>query len=115
MTRLITRKIMILGLITLVFSIKPILAHTGHDHSKPDTKSTKIEQEKTKMIEENIESSPTTETKKLQAAETKIVNVTLQQTDQFKFIPKTSEIIFLLLVANPIMLKLIKQKLYSNQ
>ena len=103
MTPLTTIKVTIIGLIILVLSTKPILAHTGHDHSKPDTKSTKIEQEKNKI----------TETKQPKAVETKPINVTLQQTNQFNLIPQTSEIIFLLLVANPIILKFIKQKLHQ--
>ena len=113
MTRLITRKITIISLIIFVLSIKPILAHTGHDHSQLDKKSPKIEQEKKKITEEKTQDSSTYETKQPQAAETKTVNVTLQPSNQFNLIPQTSEIIFLLLVANPIILKIIKQKLHQ--
>lgn len=115
MTRLVTRKIMIIGLIISLSTLKPILAHSGHDHSKPDTKTTNIEQEKNKITEDNIQSSPTTEIKQPQTAETQPINVTLQQNNQLNFIPQASEIIFFLLIANPIILKIIKQKLYSNQ
>ncbi|WP_009547008.1 hypothetical protein [Crocosphaera subtropica] len=103
-TKKITLSLTIIGLITLFSSIKPILAHTGHDHSQPEPQNTKIEQE-------NIQSSPTSETKQPQKLENKTIEVTLQETNQFKFIPRTSEIIFLLLVASPVVLKMIKQKL----
>lgn len=111
MTRLITRKIMFLALIISVLTIKPIFAHSGHDHSKPDTKNPQIEQEKNEITEEKTQSS---ETKQPQAAETQPINVTLQQTNQFTLIPQTSELIFLLLVANPIILKIIKQKFHQQ-
>ena len=113
MTRLITRKITIIGLIISILTIKPIFAHSGHDHSKPDTKNSQIEQEKNKITEEKTQSP---ESKQPQAAQTQPMNVTLQQTNQFQFtlIPQTSELIFLLLVANPIILKTIKQKLHQQ-
>ncbi|MDJ0845430.1 hypothetical protein [Crocosphaera sp.] len=104
MTRLITKKIMILGLAISLLTIKPILAHSGHDHSKPETKSPKIEQEKNKILER----------KQPQTAETQPINVTLQQSNQFNLIPQPSEIIFFLLIANPIILKIIRQKLHQS-
>ncbi|WP_107667000.1 hypothetical protein [Cyanothece sp. BG0011] len=100
----ITITLTIIGLMTLTTSIKPILAHAGHDHSQPDPKNTQI-------TEENIQSSPTPESKNAQKLENQTINVTLEQTNQFNFIPQTSEIIFLLLVASPVILKMIKQKL----
>ncbi len=115
MTRLITKKITIIGLIILVLTIKPILAHTGHNHSKPDTKRTKIEQEENKTTENNTQSSPNSETKQPQTAATKPINITLQPSNQFNLIPQTSEIIFLLLVANPIILKIIKKNYINNK
>ncbi|EAZ88267.1 hypothetical protein [Crocosphaera chwakensis] len=102
--KITTITITFISLITLVSSIKPILAHSGHDHSQPESQNTKIE-------EENILSSPTSETKQPQKLENKTINVTLQETNQLNFIPQTSEIIFLLLVASPVVLKIIKQKL----
>lgn len=105
-TQKITFLIAITILITLVLPIKPILAHSGHDHSQPEPEKTQIEPE-------NIESSPTSETKDDQQLENKTINVTLEKTNQFNFIPQTSEIIFLLLVFNPLILKIIKQKIYQ--
>ncbi|MDJ0511548.1 MAG: hypothetical protein QNJ64_20200 [Crocosphaera sp.] len=98
----------IIGLILFISSIKPILAHSGHDHSQTEPKTTTIEPE-------NILSSPPPETKQTQEKENKTINVTLQETKQFNFIPQPSEIIFLLLVANPIMLKIIKHKLNQQE
>ncbi len=103
-TQKITFLITITILITLVLPIKPSLAHAGHDHSQPEPQNTKIEKE-------NTQSSPTSETQEPQKPENKTINVTLQETKQFNFIPQTSEIIFLLLVVSPVVLKLIKQKL----
>ncbi|MGK7942418.1 MAG: hypothetical protein AB4062_20120 [Crocosphaera sp.] len=102
--RKITISLTIIGLILFVLSIKPILAHSGHDHSQPEPKTTKIEPE-------NTQSSPPPETQQSQEKENQTINVTLQETKQFNFIPQPSEIIFLLLVANPLILKIIKQKL----
>ncbi|MDJ0600997.1 MAG: hypothetical protein QNJ37_19395 [Crocosphaera sp.] len=110
MNRLTTRKIITalttISLTVLVSSVKPILAHSGHDHSKPEPKSTKIEQE-------NIESSPTPEIQPSEESENQTLNVTLQQTNQFNFLPQSSEIIFLLLVGSPIILKVVKQKIHQ--
>ncbi len=110
-SRKITISLTIIGLSLLLSSIKPILAHSGHNHNRPETKTTEIEQDKTKITEENLPSSPTTENSKTQPLESKKIDVTLQKKNQLSLIPQMSEIIFFLLVANPIILKLIKQKL----
>ena len=102
--RKVTLSITIIGLIMLVSSIRCILAHDGHTHYQTEPKSTKIE-------EENKPSSSTPEVKDSEETENKMINVTLQKADQFSLIPQPSEIIFFLLVANPIVLKMIKQKL----
>ncbi|MDJ0729170.1 MAG: hypothetical protein QNJ33_04180 [Crocosphaera sp.] len=119
MNRLTSKKITItltiIGLMILVSPIKLILAHSGHDHGKPEPKSTKIEPEKSNITEENIQSSPTPETQASQQTETQIIDVTLPKTNQYNFISKTSEIIFLLLLANPIILKIIKQKIHQQE
>ncbi len=110
-TKKITITLTIIGLVISVFSIKPILAHSGHNHNRPDPKTTEIEQEKTKVTEENVQSDPINEDSKTQPLESKQINVTLQKKNQLSLIPQISEIIFLLLVANPIILKVIKRKL----
>ncbi len=119
MNRLTHQKITItlplIGLILLVLSIKPILSHSGHNHNQPESKSTKIEPEKTKIPETEIPSYSTPEAQASQKADNKTINVTLQKSKQFNLIPQPSEIIFLLLVANPIILKIIKQKLDKQE
>ncbi len=100
----ITLFLTVIGLVIFCSSTQPILSHSGHDHGRPEPKSTKIEQEK-------IQSSPTPETENTQETENKTINVTLQESNQFKFIPQASEIVFLLMVSSPIILKTIKQKI----
>ncbi|MGK7879909.1 MAG: hypothetical protein AB4060_07385 [Crocosphaera sp.] len=94
----------VIGLVILSSSTQPTLSHSGHNHDRTQPKSTKIEEEK-------IQSSPTTETENTQEIEKKTINVTLQESNQFKFIPQASEIVFLLMVSSPIILKTIKQKI----
>ena len=94
----------VIGLVIFSSSTQPILSHSGHNHDRPEPKSTKIEPEK-------IPSSPTPETHNTQETEKKPINVTLQSKNQFKFIPQASELVFLLMVSSPIILKNIKQKI----
>ncbi|MGK7884396.1 MAG: hypothetical protein AB4057_07185 [Crocosphaera sp.] len=108
MNRLTNKKttlfLTVIGLVIFCSSTQPILSHSGHDHSRPEPKSTKIEQE-------NIQSSPTPETENTQETEKKTINVTLQETNQSNLIPQASEIVFLLMISSPIILKIIKQKI----
>ena len=108
MNRLTNKKttlfITVIGLVIFCSSKQPILSHSGHNHDRTEPKSTTIEQEK-------IPSSPTPETENTQETENKTINVTLQETKQFKFIPQASELVFLLMISSPILLKTIKQKI----
>ena len=100
----------IIGLVTFVSSIQPILAHSGHN--QPKQKNPSIEEnnrdlveEETKVNQQKIETTTQTENE--------TINITLEKNKGVFFIPKTSEMLFLLLVINPILLKFIKHKIHK--
>ena len=102
----------IIGLVTFVSSIQPILAHSGHNHQQPKQKNPSIEEnnrdlveEETKVNQQKLETTTQTENE--------TINITLEKNKGVFFIPKTSEMLFILLVVNPILLKFIKHKIHK--
>ncbi|MEL4894452.1 hypothetical protein [Crocosphaera sp. Alani8] len=100
------------GSTIFLLPVKPVLAHAGHHHREPEEKTPQVKQQDNNNVEEegNIEQQQSEETT---LVEEQIINVTIQQNEPFSYLPQASEFIFLFLVVSPIILKVIKQKVYQ--
>lgn len=99
--------IAIMVLIGIIYSMKTILAHEGeHHHTTPEQKTQREQKDYP-----NIDQKP----KDFSTVKKQKVTVILEKSPEFNPIPKTSELIFFLLIANPILLKVIKEKIYQKE
>lgn len=124
----------ILGFIGLMSSIKPSLSHSGHNHS-PNMKETQKLSEEKNNINQEIEkiekkSSPSNKIHKNQQMQMETLDSNTQASSHseelvksssstssklFNLIPRPTEFIFLLLLANPYLMYSIKKNIYKKE
>lgn len=102
----LTLSLAILILVRLALPLKPIISHSGHDHSPSS------EQKPSPTQQQEINSTPKHQSDTLDKPKIKVVMT--EKTTPLAIIPQKSEWIFILIIITPFILKVMRKKIHHN-
>ena len=109
----------VVGLMGLTLPAKPLLAHSGHHQNTSKPEQPPQHSDYHNQMHQEIEEQPDTSTSPTAEVypveEASKITPSATSSNQFSFIPQPAELVFLLLVASPFLLYLVKKRIYHKE